>query len=96
MHTSLMMGFLSLPIKCSSVYPVQGCKNKALCIESKESGVHIVLHPYSSRSVTERSLRPLIAIVSLDLFTALIAIVSSKFIHLPRERVNEGWKIHFH
>lgn len=52
-------------------------------------------HPYSSARVTESFLRQLIAIVSLDLFTALIAIVSSKFIHLPRELVNEEWKIHF-
>lgn len=47
--------------------------------------------PHSSRGVIEpRGI--LIAIDSLDLFTALIAKVSRKFIRLPGEHVNAGWK----
>ena len=42
----------------------------------------------------QAALRHLIAIDSLDLFNAVMAIVSSKFIHLPQEYINPDWKIH--
>lgn len=56
--------------------------------------VHMLTSIQQNQRNWERP-RRLIAIVSLDLFTALIAIVSSKFIHLPGELVNQEWKIHF-
>lgn len=56
--------------------------------------IHECCHLCNSTSRSESSLRRLIAIVSPDLFTTLIAILSSKFIHLPRELVKEEWKIH--